>query len=84
MKIVESFVIKRRGTVWCVDAAAPGLKAGATVRSLRDGTTWLVRGVERRRPLTDSGEDYNVGKPVGMMLDETNAHPEVGEELEVV
>lgn len=75
MKIVDSFEVRKRGTVWCVDAKALGLAQGATVRRVRNGATWFVTGVE---------EPTHVGQPVGLMLQMSELRPALGDELEIV
>jgi hypothetical protein len=82
MRILGTFTIKQRGLVVTMKNDVEVRHEGASLRRLRDGVTWTIRGVERfgkflGRPTIGVGEGVGLLVPDGCDL-------AVGDEVAIV
>lgn len=81
MRITDTFRIKDRGLVACVESDGPCPLPGSKLRRLSDGATWEVKGVERFG--TFLGTTGHAGERISILLDE-GPEPLPGDEIERV
>ena len=81
MRVLDTFHMKQRGLVACVETDGPCPIVGSKLRRLHDGRVYTVRGVERF--LNKIGTVGDAGEKVGLLLTEVPSL-KGGDELERV
>lgn len=79
MRVIDTFTLKDRGPVVCVESDGPCPIRGSQLRRVADGQLWTVAGVERFA--IHLGTLGKRGENIGILLSGSQP-PNIGDELE--
>jgi hypothetical protein len=82
MKVDGLYTIKQHGLVVSMKNDVEVRHEGASLRRIRDGATWSIRGVERFCKFSGL-PTIGVGEPVGLLMPD-GCELAVGDEVEIV